>query len=280
MMARDCVVFVMLSILLVSCASKNNSQFISDNQYDQDTFLKDQPGNNIIVIYNHGSTSEYKKDPCHPERSQNVWGTPLVIRDLSGKSLDGTMIQIFTLCSEIPNGDYNSLTRKGELKVLKRADEITHKIESFIQMGVPPKQIFLAGHSAGGWASLMVLKKNPDMVNSAIVFAPAFAGKFKSRSSGWEWVYSEQKKELIDSFHLPALVYVFQKDPYNRLEDLIFLETINGVTMIHYQADYPHGSSCDNVMFSGHRTTFNRCFSEGETDTILNFIRSRLAMTE
>jgi pimeloyl-ACP methyl ester carboxylesterase len=207
---------------------------------------------------------------------QDVWGTPPVARNLAGEVIQGKTILVYTLCTSIGNGDYNGLSRTGELKVVKRSKEIRDKVNEFIEIGIPNHQIFLMGHSAGAWASLLVLRSNPDHVNSVIAFAPAFAGKYKNRNSGWEWIYNQQKEALSSTQKLPALVYAFEKDPYNRIDDLVFLDAIPGVVFKPYKTPRYPGNACNNLMFSGHRTDFGICFAESQKDVIKDYLESRL----
>ena len=48
--------------------------------------------------------------------------------------------------------------------------------QTFGELGVPRKQIFLAGFSCGGWASLLVMSQYPEKIAGIIAFMPACYG--------------------------------------------------------------------------------------------------------
>ncbi len=270
-------VIIILIHILHGCSVHHVSQFVPGEKQNRELPLHiENPGFKIVIIYNHGSTYEFRRDPCRPCNVQDIWGTPPVARNLSGEVIDGKTILVYSLCTSIESGDYNGLSRTGELKVVKRSKEIRDKVNEFIDIGIPKHQIFLMGHSAGAWASLLMLRNNPRHVNSVIAFAPAFAGKYKKRNSGWEWVYHQQKEVLASVQTLPALVYAFENDPYNRIDDLVFLDTIPGVVFKPYITSRHPGNTCNNLIFSGHRTDFGICFSKSQKNVIMDYIESRL----
>jgi hypothetical protein len=58
---------------------------------------------------------------------------------------------------------------------------IQEVVSNCVARGYRSSNIFLAGHSTGAWASLLVERANPSLVNGVIATAPAFDGKREER---------------------------------------------------------------------------------------------------
>ena len=54
-------------------------------------------------------------------------------------------------------------------------------VETFINLGVPNNQIFITGHSCGGWLTMMFLSKYPNKVAGGISTHPACYGKLSTK---------------------------------------------------------------------------------------------------
>lgn len=228
-----------------------------------------QPEDKILLIYNHGSQAENKRDYCYP----NSWTTPTVIKRLSGEILAGLEVVVYGFCSPWRLGGYSHLLRLGEPKVLKRAKSLEALVQQFQQQGVPARQIFLVGHSAGGWASLLVLRRGLVEVNSAIAFAPAFAGKKADRSEGWQYLRQQQINYLSEVNDMPSLIYAFEGDAFNAPADLLFLNKIPGVTFV--QENNRFGMRECGAL-AGHRAVFTSCFANARGEQVRAFIVSQL----
>ncbi len=263
---------MLLSVCMSGCASY--SQYVPANITDSHTpFSLLHPENKILIIYNHGSQAENKKDYCYP----NSWTTPSVIKRLSGDVINGLEVVVYGFCSPWRFGGYNGALRMGEPKVLKRAKSLEILVKQFIEHGVPGNRIFLAGHSAGAWASLLVARRGEVEFNSVIGFAPAFSGKEADRSEGWWELRNQHVDYLQQAQYLPALIYAFESDPFNDPSDLSFLGTIAGVVLINSD-ELPgatDGNDCPEPR--GHRGPFKSCFSETQLSVIRDYIQQRLA---
>ena len=136
--------------------------------------------------------------------------------------------------------------------IYKRKKEINKILDQLISAGVKPKNIFLSGHSAGGWTSLMMMDQVENKFNSAIVFAPAFAGPRSEINKYPKWrkeARPRQVKEMTQVKAIKALIFAYEDDKFNRPKELNFLieKYPNSVELVGYK--------CGN----GHDTTHNDC---------------------
>jgi predicted alpha/beta hydrolase family esterase len=263
--------FLLAALLLAGCAGP--SQFISHSFPGgvPDGLNLPEPEKHILLIFNHGSLEEEYGDICSP----TAWTVPEVVRQLSGKTVNGLDIVVYNFCSTSA-GKYDAATRSGEPKVVKRVESIEALVRAFQAAGVPPHQIFLVGHSAGGWASLLAARRQHVKFNAVIAFAPAFAGKKADRSPGWEDLRQRQAGLLADAGHIDGLVYAYADDPYESSADLAFLGKIDGIRLVRLDGQ-PDGDGERCAGPYGHRTAFRACFARSQKNIILDYIASRLA---
>ena len=219
-----------------------SSGFVSKKGKLSKEFAVDKPRGKIILIYNHGSSYEWEKDNCYPEELDYIWpeygGTPSVLANLSGETILGKIVLVYAFCSNEFRGDFTKWTWNlpspypGVSKQEKRQKAILGTVEKFLALGVPPNQIFLTGYSAGGWASVALAATAGEKFNAAIAFSPAFAGKWRSRSKGWEAFRAVQIDRIKSPANLQALVFAHPNDPYETPESLVFLKEFEGVEFI------------------------------------------------
>jgi len=262
--------FVIGALLLVGCAAQ--SQFIPGPPpgTPEGSIAYPEPDRKILLIYNHGSTREYRRDRCHPNGST----TPAVVKALTGKKVLGLEVVVYGFCSPATTGNYGLGSGTGEPKIMQRVENIEDLVRSFQDAGVPAAHIFLAGHSAGGWASLLVARRRNVHVNGVIAFAPAFAGKKSGRKAGWQALHDNQVRFLAEAREMNALVYGFDSDPFDSPQDLAFLSDIPGVRFVRLNAQEIEGNPCGP--FDGHHTPFVDCFTRTQEKVILAYIAERL----
>jgi len=151
--------------------------------------------------------------------------------------------------------------------VYERLREVETTLDELIALGVPPKNIFLAGHSAGGWTSLMAMRLFGEKFNAAIVFAPAFAGP-RSEESRYPWwrrkARPRQIREMLEAPEIRALVFAYYGDPYEAPEELRFLTEhyAETVQIIAY--------ACD--IRNPHLAHLNDCREANTSETIAKYI--------
>ncbi|WNJ98830.1 alpha/beta hydrolase [Thalassospiraceae bacterium LMO-JJ14] len=214
------------------------------------------PASAVVIVYSHGTRRPQYKEDC------SRWGNSVPDSVLSLEQNDG--FHVFFLCS---NATDNGI--RGSY-IYSRAREIDGILDQLIAAGVQPRNIFLAGHSAGAWSSLMAARNSERKYNAAILFAPACCGPRYEETIYPEWrgmVRPTQVREISSAQRLNALVYGYPDDDFNRPQELRFLTEAypETVTLMDY--------SCG----SGHMTHLRDCRAGETADQILSFIRARTA---
>ena len=267
-----------LALLVAGCAA-GRSQFVPGEPSKDDALRLVAPAETVVVIYNHGSDQEFVPDPCDPAGGDSSeWSVPSVLSNLSGTRVAGKVIAMYGYCTPSRVGEYRHAERSGEPKVAKRAREIATLVDRFVALGVPRRQIFLAGHSAGAWASLLAAREHPRSFNAVIGFGPAFAGRRATRPPGWEWLRGTQVLHLRAAPRIDALVFAFEGDPYEPPADLAFLRGIPGVELVVLSETRIDGVSCGGG--SPHLTDRKPCFHATQGARIRDYIERRLQPAE
>jgi pimeloyl-ACP methyl ester carboxylesterase len=215
--------------------------------------LPADPGKAVVLIFNHGTNRPQVRHQCSENRD-----VPAVVRDLA----PAHRWTIHYLCSAATDdGVDGSYT-------YKRADEILAVVADYRKRGVPAERIFLLGHSAGGWSSLMAARKDHTGFNAVIAFAPAFAGP-RHEAPRYPWwrgrLQPDQIAFLRQSKRIEALIFAYSDDDFDRPSELAPLESIVGVRLLAFDA-------CN----AGHLTTYSDCFREGAKVEIADYIKTRL----
>jgi Putative esterase len=224
-----------------------------------------------VVLFLHGSNIEKMDDTCDSDGNTPGTTVPEVVRQLNGTEVSGLEVVVLAPCS-------GRATNLGEpIKIEQRVTAIGQTLQELDRAGVDPSRIFLVGHSAGGWAALMHQKRHPGSVNSIIAFAPAFAGKKRSRPDIWQQRHDAQASEIKSAQNLSALVFAFDNDEFNSPQDLAFLSDIKGTTLMRLPEKAIAGVECDIPLFaSSHGQAYRKCFSHTQSGVLLSFIRQRL----
>lgn len=209
-----------------------------------------------VVVYSHGTVRPRARENC------GLWfnAVPESLLALEKNS----RIHIYFLCSEATDGNI-----RGSY-ISARTREIDTTLDKLIAVGVSPRNIFLAGHSAGGWASLMMVTKAGQKFNAVIAFAPACCGPRSEASVYPAWrgeVRPSQVREMLEVERIEALVFGYDDDRFNRPEDLRFLTEAfpDSVKLIGYD--------CGN----GHSTHLSDCRLTETTRLVRDYVRDRQA---
>ena len=175
---------------------------------------------------------------------------------LAAEKLD---YSIYYLCSNATDGQ-----EKGSF-IYKRVSELEDTINRFNQAGIPSKNIFLSGFSAGGWTALMAASILPNRFNRGVLFAPAFSGPRYEASIFPIWrkvIRPKQINKILQAKKLDFLIFAYEDDPYNRPKDLdfFFKQQILSPKIIGY--------NCNR----GHLTYRKDCRSKKTYERILHFL--------
>ena len=167
---------------------------------------------------------------------------------------------IYYLCSNATDG-----FEKGSF-IYKRVSELEETISHFNMAGIPSKNIFLSGFSAGGWTALMAASILPDSFNGGVLFAPAFSGPRYETTIFPVWrkvIRPKQINEISKAKRLNFLVFAYEDDPFNRPKDLDFL--------LNRKNSHPEiiGYNCNK----GHFTYKKDCKGSETSSRILTFLQ-------
>ena len=247
--------------------------------------------NTILIVYTHGSLNDQTIDKC----SKNWNKVPPIISNLHNKKIKDFKVKIYYLCSGVRGWTENHWRKMGERykhvkknnfsKIIKddfdvikfngakqslKQKVIINKVEELINLGF--ENIILAGHSAGGWASITLKSKYPNKISGAIAINPAFAGKINNRR---EWKFWELVRNYgvsqIDLKNLNnTIIYVHDKDGYETPKTLSFL---NLNTVVYKDISK---STCKPKLIFGkhHGIPLTKCFAEKQSNAndVINFL--------
>ena len=260
------IILILITSFLLLGISKNKSNktgFIGDSNKAgpisesykgevPEIYIED-PENIVVIIYSHGNG-----DPTEFENCSAWWNdVPDSLKDLTIKK----EILVFYLCSSATDKHF-----KPGLWVFDRVIEIEEILDKLILVGVKPNNIFLSGHSAGAWSSLLSMERVGLKFNSAIIFAPACCGPRYERHPIWRGrVRPLHVHKMLGMDRIEALIFAYTDDPYNRPEDLMFLQDsyLDSIEIIGYNCGQEH------------LTHLKDCRLEETNEKIIDYIRYR-----
>ena len=283
------------------------SGFLSGEWKLNTNFEVKDPKNKILIIYNHGQDD-------HDKPSKNcVWKNNIRnFASLTGKKVKDKEVLVYSFCTDHLGGDdWKRLWKKkfdfpykGITKLDKRVNANLDLINKFVELGVPNNQIFMAGQSCGGWATMMLISKYPGKVAGGISTHHACYGKlskkykvkkvgiekalenFKKKRPGPAFLRENQIKDISKAKNLPVLVFTHPKDPYDGLLS-DWVEKIPEVKRIVISEDYKiNNKTCSRIginngerwkeeIKNGHYMALGDCF-QYYYPTILDFIESKI----
>ena len=234
--------------------------------------------NIIIIIYNHGSDIDQKIDKC-----LSPWNkVPPVIRDLHNKKIKNFNIKIYRFCTGAKGWSKNEQTKmwkahekSGKLdielndkdgtplinkqKQNQRRRVIKEKVDRFIEEGF--ENIVLAGHSSGGWQSIKIKAKFPELVKGVIGLQPGAGGTVKNRKD-WPWWEDVRYYGFVEDLsQLNAIIVTHDKDHYNSPKDYSLFSNLNSVKFVNLTE-----SGCKKAKPSKtyHGITLTKCYADYE----------------
>ncbi len=250
--------FILSFTLLASCTSEvcvfeNTKTCV--NQKVSDLDLEKKP---IILIYLPGSKQENEPDPCYPEENNHGFGVPNVVRQAYLKLAKNHEIKLMAFCAPTKVSNFDSNHPQKKPKILLRTEDLIELLTQLKDHGADPEKVFLIGHSAGGWSTLLAKAKNPNLANGVIAIAPAFAGKQMFRPKVWE----DLRKSFIDiMYHAPnfnALLFIFDQDEFENAESMKLFWEMKGVKIELLNGPILQALHCPHIPM--HNIPFNNCF--------------------
>ena len=292
------ILFLLFSPNLFSKESKFNKQLQKDlkklskfdgfvdeklQRYDENIIIDKK--NTIVIVYNHGSKGEAEKDSCY----KGTMNVAPYIKNLHNKKINNFTLRVYRSCSGVrgmtdmdidrswklyknennSNGlveliDYDDVKFIEKYKQLNKQNVILNKVNELSKSGF--KNIILAGHSAGGWASLNLISRYPNLIDGIIAANPAFAGTISDRKEYVHWtsLRDHEINIISQTNRLNGLVFIHNDDEYENLKTLVFLKGFKNLQIINY-TDF----EC-KVSFGASAHIFpvypkeNNCFAEWE----------------
>ncbi|MEP7241469.1 MAG: DUF4189 domain-containing protein [Devosia sp.] len=228
----------------------------------------DDPAHTVVLIATHGSYDEYKPDICHLDYIDVPAGLSSSIADLEGTTIDGLTVEVDGFCTP------HKATDETNTKVEWRKLDLQQRVEEYIALGVPPDHLFIVGHSAGGWAALLLKMEHPEFFNAVIAAAPAFAGEAWQRSPQSAAVRAAYLDRMEKAPDLSALVFAFANDTFEPPEALGQLQHANGVEFHALSADELKQAGCPEWTHGSFTTD---CFALRWEPVIAEYLAKRLA---
>ncbi len=207
-----------------------------------ENFEVNNPKDKIIVIYNHGSdVNDVKSKNCFWRSELRNWA------QFAGDKINDKEIMVYIHCQGQLEGDLGAKLGKagmwmkkwegpypGTSKMDRRVEGNLEVIKKFVNMGVPKKQIFMSGHSCGGWATLRLTAKYINELGGGISLMPAcfwnLSKKYKVKKVGYEKAMEKFHKkypgmaqwrqdqiDIIKKGNAPVLIFTHPMDHYEGL---------------------------------------------------------------
>ena len=247
--------------------------------------------NIILIVYTHGSGNDQHTDKCKKKWNK----VPPIIFNLHDKKIKDLKVKIYHLCSGIRGWTenhwrkmddiYKNVSKSNFSKIIKddfdkinfnsakqfrKQKVIINKVEELINLGF--ENIILAGHSAGGWASITLKSKYPNKISGAIAINPAFSGTLKNRK---EWKFWELLREYgIGQINLTSLkntlIYVHDKDDHENTTTLSFLN----LDTVAYKDISKTDCKAKLIFGKHHGIPLTKCFAEKQSNAndMINFL--------
>ena len=239
--------------------------------------------NIILIVYTHGSQGEQTLDKCNKKWNK----VPPIILNLHDKKIKDLKVKVYHLCSgvrgwtenhwrkmddiyknsskdnfsKIIKDDFDRIKFNGA-KQFRKQKVIINKVDELINLGF--ENIILAGHSAGGWASITLKSKYPNKISGTIAINPAFSGKLNNRR---EWKFWELVRTYgvsqIDLKNLNnTIIYVHDKDSWETSKTLSFLNLNN----VMYKDISKSDCKAKLIFGKHHGIPLTKCFAESDVN--------------
>ena len=247
--------------------------------------------NIILIVYTHGSQGEQTLDKCNKKWNK----VPPIILNLHDKKIKDLKVKIYHLCSgvrgwtenhwrkmddiyknsskdnfsKIIKDDFDRIKFNGA-KQFRKQKVIINKVDELINLGF--ENIILAGHSAGGWASITLKSKFPNKISGTIAINPAFSGKLNNRREWkfWELVrtYGVSQIDLKNLNNM--IIYVHDKDSWETSKTLSFLNLNN----VMYKDISKSDCKAKLIFGKYHGIPLTKCFAEKKSNenNLINFL--------
>ena len=231
-----------------------------------------KPKDKIIIIYNHGSDgNDVKLKDCFWIRELRNWA------QLAGDKINGKEIMVYIHCQGQLEGDLGAKLGKmgmwmkkwkgpypGTSKMDRRVEGNLEVVKKFTNLGVPKKQIFMSGHSCGGWATLRLTAKYMNEVGGGISLMPGcfwnLSKKYKVKKVGYEKAMEKFHKkypgmaewrqaqiDIIKKGNAPILIFTHPMDHFEGLTSDWMEDVPNFKRVVVSEKKKVNGKSCSTA---------------------------------
>lgn len=229
---------------------------IQEYSGDRPAIELEQINSITFIIYMHGTSDSNIARDCSSASTHRI---PDVLKHINERQ-----VAIFYLCSSA----IETLSIIPGSYIFNRMKELEVILDELLAQGAHPSQIILAGHSAGGWVSLMAAHRFQAKFAGSIAFAPAFAGKKSQASFWWRKIARPyQIKKMLSAEDMNALVFAYHNDPYEDPASLQFLVDKPNVRLVSFSCRFPHSA------------IFHGCESKETALNIEEFIKRTALLT-
>ena len=187
----------------------------------------------------------------------------------------------------------------GTSKMDRRVEGNLEVIKKFVNLGVPKKQIFMSGHSCGGWATLRLTAKYMKEVGGGISLMPGcfwdLSKKYKVKKVGYEKAMEKFHKkypgmaewrqaqiDIIKKGNAPILIFTHPMDQFEGLTSDWMDDVPNFKRVVVSEKKKVNGKSCNTAgsnwvepLKNAHIIDFADCFMHYHP-LIKEYIASRL----
>ena len=187
----------------------------------------------------------------------------------------------------------------GTSKMDRRVEGNLEVIKKFVKMGVPKKQIFMSGHSCGGWATLRLTAEYLEEVGGGISLMPAcfwnLSKKYKVKKVGYEKAMEKFHKkypgmaqwrqdqiDIIKKGNAPVLIFTHPMDQFEGLTSDWMDDVPNFKRVVISEKKTVNGKKCNTAgsnweepLKNFHIIDFADCFMHYHP-LIKEYIASRL----
>ena len=224
------------------------------------------PANTLVMIYDHGTDWGGHFQDCDPSTM------PSFLKRWSGHGLHGHKVVVFYLCSQQVEDHFVMGTA--------RAQENEVALDRLLAAGVPPRNIFVFGHSGGASTALLLAVRAPQKFNSAIVSGPGYGFAWlEQQGESYPWMdveYSNWRDKLAGAKDMSALVYLYDGDTYAPPSEAQFLAQNKNVEVINIHDDNGDGKLCSDEP-EPHFYWWSSCFRRLQLDHVEKYVVERLA---
>lgn len=261
------ILFFFLGVFLSACSSLGSNSQDSLTHTIQDVPFTSPTDSQRVIIYNHGISRPQHTEPCHLSYNQPP---------ASLLALEDRQTLVYPLCSTATESP--AISSAGKQVYLRRM-EINYAIDAFLARGIKPQNLFLAGHSNGGWTSLMMMQDINSRFNGVIAYAPAFAGKRSEVIIAPWWRKIVRPNQILNMLLAPkmdALVFAYENDAFNRPQELQFLEDNYPLSTVFGRTTGVDLVSYDCGIRNPHLTFRYDCRQKDTIRRIRNFINDQV----